>query len=259
MSPIDKVWGDVAQLASAGWDDLFERIGIDVESNDPAGELERVVAVDRDVPGFGDFATDFAAFVEPGDPTRSLLFHAFASPNVGVDADTHPTLEQIDTLENYVYAAGNASIEDVAVRAAGALGLDPAALELAIATFAVNYRPEAATPHGKYADLCFSRTGVARVGTDAPAYVGPHRAFSAHLESDDARVVRVIPCRYSAYLAVRAFGDIDRFGPLELINSEPNDRADRRHRFWVPIHKLFEGTECLRGEELTVIFSVAIR
>ncbi len=74
MSLIDKVWGDVAQLASAGWDDLFERIGLDVGSNDPAGELERVVTVDRDVPGFGDFATDFAAFVEPGDPTRSLLF-----------------------------------------------------------------------------------------------------------------------------------------------------------------------------------------
>ncbi|MCH7601103.1 MAG: hypothetical protein IH973_15240, partial [Myxococcales bacterium] len=85
MALIDRVRSDVGELAAAGWGELFQRLGLDVESDDPAAALRQVVTVDRDIPGLGDFATDDAAFVEPGDPTRSLLYHLFASPNVRVE------------------------------------------------------------------------------------------------------------------------------------------------------------------------------
>ncbi|MDF0681978.1 MAG: hypothetical protein P0116_13550 [Candidatus Nitrosocosmicus sp.] len=64
---------------------------------------------------------------------------------------------QIEVIENYVFGVKPPSILELRRKAEHGL--------LAIVVFAHEYRPAAETVHQKHADHCFSRTGVARVGT----------------------------------------------------------------------------------------------
>ena len=114
---------------------------------------------------------------------------------------------------------------------------------MAIAVFATEYRPASATVHRQHADLCFSRTGVARVGTMSALYNRKNRGFLPFVEGND-RGIRVLPCRYAAYIALQLNGDQDVFGPMNFENNDQNNL------FWVPIHKLFSGSECIRGLNL---------
>jgi hypothetical protein len=72
-------------LAKRGWSQLFEYHGFDLTSADLARELKKPLKIDRNRPGFEDFCLAGRRAIEPGDPARSLLYHALASPNV------HPT------------------------------------------------------------------------------------------------------------------------------------------------------------------------
>ena len=97
---------------------------------------------------------------EPGEPDKSLLYHAFATPTVVSDPTGHmlggfPTVAEIDIVENYIYTARAATLD--ALHAANN-GL------LAIVTFALHYRNAPDSVSGKHAQLCFSRTGVVRSG-----------------------------------------------------------------------------------------------
>ena len=129
--------------------------------------------------------------IEPGNPARSLLFHALASPNVisGVDdeeLDAFPTLAEIETIENYVYGIQPPSIEELKIRSKDvASWISGHNLQqgppMAIVVFASEYRPAPETVHKKHADMCFSRAGVARVGTDEPFYDDRRRGFQRKL------------------------------------------------------------------------------
>ena len=90
---------------------------------------------------------------------------------------------------------------------------------------------------------------MARVGTKAAQYVGRKRGFVVFDEGDDTHDIRVLPCRYSAYLAIKSRGRKDRFGP---VNSGSETDRDTTLDFWVPIHKLFAGDKCLEGLNLEV-------
>jgi hypothetical protein len=62
--------------------------------------------------------------IEPGNPSRSLLYHAFASPNVINKIDNSelkhfPTIAEIDTIENYVYGINPPSIKELQNRSNG--------------------------------------------------------------------------------------------------------------------------------------------
>ncbi|MCJ8283604.1 MAG: hypothetical protein MJK14_28430, partial [Rivularia sp. ALOHA_DT_140] len=115
---------------------------------------------------------------------------------------------------------------------------------MAIVVFASEYRPGSETVHRKHADMCFSRTGVARVGTAAPVYDARNRGFVPFVEGDDFAFA-VLGSRYSAYIAVQLQGNEDVFGPMNFTN-------DQNREFWVPLHKLFDGDECIRGLNLNV-------
>ena len=56
----------------------------------------------------------------------------------------------------------------------------------------------------------------------------------------------MLPCRYAAYIALQLNGERDVFGPMNFQDS------DRNNLFWVPIHKLFSGSECIRGLDLNL-------
>jgi len=277
---IDRVAAACKRLAPQGWRELLALHGLDISAGDLASELLRPVRPNRSVPGFEDFAWEGMRAIEPGQPALSLLFHAFASPRVIgrttasndlPQLNDYPTPAEIEAVENYVFGASPPSIEDLRARARDA--------HLAIVVFAAEYRPAAETVHRKHADMCYSRTGVARVGTATAEYLPPCRGYLPFYNLD-AHQFRVLPCRYSAYIAALAPGAKDKHGPMRFLEAgqkavaasgtrdkdagasalpppvlQPRDVSDAARNFWVPLHKLFDGTECIRGRDLRVALS----
>jgi hypothetical protein len=194
MALLEEVRAVCDRLAPHGWAELLAAHGLDIAADDLGVELARqLTGIDRDVPGFEDFAAEGIRGVEPGIPARSLLFHALASPNVTAGADGHelgeyPTPAELASVENYVFGVRPPSLPDLFVRAAEA--------ELAVVVFATEYRPSFQTPHQRHADLVFARTGVARVGTAPPRYDGRRRGFLPGVEGDP-HGIRVLPARYA--------------------------------------------------------------
>jgi hypothetical protein len=192
----------------------------------------------------------------------NLLYHALASPGVvaapgGQPLRSFPTRAELEAVENYVFGVRPPTLGELAQRFPGA--------RLALAAFAGEYRPAAETVHRRHADLCFSRTGVARVGTAPARYEPDLRGFWPTV-AEDPHGLRVLPAAYSAYLAVQLRGDAALFGPMgfdrlrqvppevRTVVGAPNDAPDGALDFWVPVHKLFSGAECLQGLSLTVGF-----
>ena len=243
MALIDDVQAVCRRLAPHGWADLLAQHGLDITASNLAEELARELPeIRRDLPGFEDFAMEGRRGIEPGRPARSLLFHALASPNVLRGADNEPlgafpTLAEIDVVENYVFGAKPPTLQELRERVDGA--------PLAVAVFASEYRTAMHTSHRKHADLVFARTGLARVGTAEPRYAPERRGFVPFVDGEPF-AIRVLPSRFAAYIAVRKSGDRASFRPMNFI------ARDDERQFWLPLHKLFSGTECLRdlsGEE----------
>ena len=178
-----------------------------------------------------------------------------ASPNVVAHVDqrmltSYPTMAEIESVENYVYASKNATLDQLAQEAQDLLGSSAgSSITLAACVFTNEYRPAPETPHKIHADQCFARTGISRVGTIGPKYEPKTRGFQVFSNGDDQNDIRVLPCRYSVYLAVRSKGRRDRFGPVFSGSAMVDDAM---LDFWVPIHKLFDGDECISGIDLSL-------
>jgi hypothetical protein len=239
------------RLAPYGWRDLLLQHELDITARDLREELLRELPnINREIEGFEDFAAEGRRGIEPGNPAHSLLYHALASPNVtkGVNdrsIEKFPTLAEMEIVENYVYGIRPPSTQDLTAKAQKLAGRRQ--VKMAIAVFASEYRPGSETEHRKHADVCFSRTGISRVGTAEPLYDERRRGFLPFKE-DDKHAFRVLPSKYSAYIAVQLFGNPETFGP-----SGYNEDLDKNIQFWVPLHKLFDGTECIRDYDLNVI------
>ncbi|QLG92090.1 hypothetical protein HZF02_08980 [Pseudomonas yamanorum] len=243
MSLISHVEQLCARLAPAGWRDLLLQHGLDISAANLRQELSKNLQVDRTLKGFEDFSPHGVRGIEPASPADSLLFHAIASPNVltGLNARTlsaFATSAEIEQLLNYVYGVEPPSLESLRQQSDGAA--------LAIVVFAYEYRPGPETVHKHQADMCFSRTGIARVGTASALYNAQHRGFLPFVDNRPDRM-RVIPARYGAYVAMQRKGDPSKFGPMSF---QPATDSDLE--FWVPLHKLFDGDECLTGLNLKV-------
>lgn len=243
MALIDEVRSTCERLAPGGWHGLLLQHGLDIRAVDLYEELGKPLQVNRALKGFEDFSTQGNSGIEARQPARSLLYHALASPNVTTDAtgaplQLYPSAAEIETVLNYVYGVRPSSLADLQDQAAGAT--------LAIAVFASEYRPRPETVHRHQADLCFSRSGVARIGTAPALYEAQRRGFLPFVEGDP-QAMRVIPARYSAYIAMQKKGDSQRFGPMNF-QADVDPSLD----FWVPLHKLFNGRECLDGLDLTL-------
>jgi len=247
MALNDDLWNLWTKLAPP-WKTYLSRAGLKrVSRKTLASDLQAKLHIDFSLPGLEDLARETARAVEPGDPARSLLYHVLASPRVNPSGlknqKGYPSLSQIELVENYVYSRSRPSLADLRARA----GTAP----LAIVVFALEYSPATETAHKRHADLCFSRTGIARVGTVPPNYSGPARGFTpeapppsaakshARAPQPDSNVA-VIPCRYAAFIAAQLHGDKDSIRPADF-----QDGDDKR-LFWVPLHKLFDGDECLQ-------------
>jgi hypothetical protein len=243
---IDRVRKICARLDAYGWGDLLKAHGLDIRATDLEAELLRPLkTINRDLPGFQDFAREGCRGIEPGKAAQSLLYHAFASPQVingvnGKKLRAFPTPAEIATVENLCFGIRPPSIQELRLRVKHA--------PLAIAVFSSEYRPAISTIHQKHADLCFARVGVARIGTAPCEYLPEARGYLP-MVSKNPHAIRVLPCRYVAYIAAQLPGQEQNFGPLRFQTGTPGDR-DRK--FWVPVHKLFSGSECIRGLSLDV-------
>ncbi len=233
-------------MAGKGWGALLKKKhGLDISRSGSAlkTELAKAVTVGRSQPGFEDVALEGQRGIEPGKPARRLLYHALASCNVllGEDGATplqeYPTLADIEAVENYVFGSQPPAISHIRTIA----GNSP----LAICVFAYEYRPAHETVHRAHADLCFSRTGLARVGDAAPIYDAKARGFLPFVDND-AHKIRVLPVRFGAFLGVELKGSAGGFGPMR------SQEADAAREFWVPLQKLFSGPECIRNFNLDV-------
>ena len=262
QSLLDSVIRACKRLAEHGWSDLFNHHGLNIKATDLAGELLKPLQnIDRTLPGFEDFALEAYRGIEPGKPSHSLLFHALASPRVLLSPSRRPlgdfpSLAELEAVENYVFGVHPLSVQDIRVRADDA--------PLAIVVFALEYRPAIGTVHQRHADMCFSRTGITRVGTNDPHYDPAERGFSPIVDKD-AHGLRVLPCRYAPFIAGQYLGDKSDFGPIRFrvagdtvlgsgasVGLTKSTIGDADRKFWVPIHKLFSGKECIRGRDLTV-------
>lgn len=252
---IDQIRDILDRLAPGGWKDLFARHSLDIQANDLVTEFLRPVNVDRTQPGFEDFSLDGACGIEPYRPAQSLLFHAMASPqvisyrddqNTEIPLSAFPTFEEICTVENLVYGIKPPSIQELRVRAHN--------LPMAVVVFASEYRPALTTVHQKHADKCFSRVGISRVGTSEALYQGDARGYLPFNEHNNSSS-RVLPCYFSAYIAVQAPGEAGNFGPIRFMKKTDEDVGDEARNFWVPVHKLFSGKECLRTLDLQIKLS----
>jgi len=249
MPLIDAVRAIISRLAPHGWKELMERHGLHLDAADLAAELRRPLVnvgggstIDRTVPGFEDFSPNGTTAIEPGDPGRSLLYHALASPNVyptpaGSRTDEDfPTLVELDTIENYIYCVAKNKLNDLG--------------DVVVAVFAYQYRSGSTSVHGKHADMAYSRTGVARVGTTVMHYDSLRRSFWAGPRGG-APGIAVMPARYGAFLAERRKLTQQDAVVHPLDGPIP---GDNENFFLVPVHKLFSGSECLEGENVQLSF-----
>ncbi|WP_141343308.1 hypothetical protein [Bradyrhizobium sp. USDA 3458] len=213
-------------LAPHGWRELFAHHGLDisvpVERLDD--ELGKLLHVDRSVPGFEEFSLAGVRGVESGHLGLSLLYHALASPCCAAPTlSVFPTLAQLDLVENYIYSLSRRTLAELR---------DPV-----LAVFAYQYRDRSRTTHRQHADVAFSRTGIARVGTHPAKYDGASRGYIPN-PGRKSNGFRVLPARYGLFIAERrvrgSAGAVLRPSKLdgELI-------------FLFPVHKVFPGKECL--------------
>lgn len=247
------------RLAAGGWTPFLKLLDVDPD----APELEQQLLTDvamtpmelARLPGFGDLAPTARRPIEPGKPSHSILFHALASPSVdsapdGTALSAFPTAADLEIAENIVFGIVPPTLSSITASLDGQSNL-------AVVVFAREYRQASKTHHGKHADLVFSRTGVIRVGTRPAVWDGRARAYLPREETDDTFDFRVLPCRYGVYLAVQSKGDPADFGPFAFdrgvdIAGDPNAPRDSELDFWVPVHKLFSGSDCLLGLDLEV-------
>ncbi|NJM78059.1 MAG: hypothetical protein HC852_22660, partial [Acaryochloridaceae cyanobacterium RU_4_10] len=238
MALIDDVKAVLTRLAPLGWKDLLAKHGLDIAAANIETELARSLGtVRRDLKGFEAFTTSGIRAIEPGSPAKSLLYHALASADVhpttdgnpSTDPKVYPTLDELDTIENYIYSRAKRKINAFA---------NPV-----IVVVAYQYRHPLRSPHGKHADLAYSRVGVSRVGTEGYRYDAALRGFSSTPKSG-GRGFAVLPARYAAFIA-------------EYRNPSVSDSIlrtvalDRNLVFTFPVHKLFPGPECLLNEDGT--------
>jgi len=271
MTLIEQVAALWHRLGPKGWSAVLAAHGLKIPAKVApeklARLLEKPLKVDRAVAGFEEFPADEARGVDPGRPSRSLLYYAMANPRVrGTSIAAYATPAELETLENHIFASRQCSLDDLRAEAATLTGL-PRPM-LAVVVFATEFRPASQTPHRRHADLCFSRTGVGRTGIAEPGYDPVERGFVYRHADDPADTIRSAPVRYSAWVAVAQRGSRDLCLPMgHNAMSDyakeyappflpPNRYAtmfppqlgdDDQRSFWVPLHKLFSGDECLRA------------
>ena len=245
MTIADDVKTVCDRLALQGWRELLLDISdgeLDISQSTAmnlTNALASPIKTIHRTRGFEDFHQFANQGITGGRPSHSLLYHALASPFVhptrkGVPstiAAAYATLAELDVIENYIYsiASTRSDLSDAF-----------------IAVLAYQYRVASRTSHLRHADMCYSRTGIARIGT-ARQYYDPSRRSFWVIPKSGGDGLPVLPARYAAFLVHRATP-----GAAGSVQSGHNITEDAEYVF--PVHKLFPGKECLAGQNIDVKF-----
>ena len=261
MNLIDQVKTVCDRLATLGWREFLKTAtggALDIQKSTPAAlrtELTKSLAtIDRSLAGLEDFASAGRQAITAGQPALSLLYHALASPLVVRDHQGsafrgYATPKELDVLENLIFGLTPLDLSALIAANGGAS-------KVAVVIFSSEYRPAATTVDGRHADLVFSRTGIARVGTARPRYAPESRGFWPEDEGN-AHGIRVIPAKFAAWVAVKKKGAATRVPPIQD-NDDGQEANEPTRDFWVPVHKLFPGTECLANSDLRVSYEAKL-
>ena len=253
MALIDQVRAICDRLAPLGWSGLLKSVSggkLDIEQKTPQALQKALTAhlahIDRNLPGFEDFDQDGETGITAEKPSQSLLYHALASPQVLRDArgallKGFPTIAEIETVENFVFGIQPPTLDAVLESYPGS--------KFAVVVYATEYRPCADTADGAHADLTFSRTGIARIGTSRAKWLPDVRGYWPE-DEDNPHGFRVIPIRFTAWLAAATKGKDAR-----VMRLNPLDADEQKRIFWVPVHKLYDGPECIDGLDLSLVCS----
>jgi hypothetical protein len=239
-------------LKEKGWGEyLLATTGLDLDKC-CCDQVELVRKLDK-LPlkdnGFDDFAG--VRGIQPGLPALSLLYHAMASARVkpkdkkgnAFPDDAYPSVEQLDVLENYIYALHPFSLTEADLKE-----------NYVLAVFAYEYRPAFKTPHHAHADLVFSRTGVARIGEHEYNYDKQNRIFTnAPVDKSKTKEIAVTAARYGLFLAKVIEGKnadvfendkVTRKGEVTLLGTVTDkasgDLIDDQRYFLQPVRKIFQ-------------------
>lgn len=256
MPLIDQVKAICDRLGPLGWQAFLKAATgdqLNIQQNTNAAlktQLSRnLTSIDRSLPGLADFSPTGNQGITPGQAARSLLYHALASPlvvrdHLGNAFGGFPTPAELDIIENYIFGAAPLDLDSFVSANGGST-------KVAAVIFSYEYRPAADSVDGHHADLVFSRTGIARVGTAQAKYLPSARGFWPEDEANANRI-RVVPAKFAAWIAVKRKGADTRIG--RILDDEDAAASEKTRDFWVPVHKLFDGDECLQGEDLALSY-----
>lgn len=226
-----------------GWMNLLKHVtGVEFDVEGQLDDFIRPIEIKaewREKQGFDDFGG--GQFVTPGDPALSLLYHALASPHVRLLPEydqpaNYATLDQLDAIENYIYALSKFTPENLTIDAIEET-------EYVLAVMAYEYRTAKHTPHRQHADLVFARTGMARIGQEPPNYDRRMRGFTnAPSDEEMSRYFATTPARYGLFLAKPV-----SLKELNVRTTEDYLAGDKQRTFLLPVRKLFAGDPLLQG------------
>ncbi|WPU99205.1 hypothetical protein SNE26_24640 [Mucilaginibacter sp. cycad4] len=242
-------WDLFGWLKTKGWHTYLTSVTnlhFDVSADALATVFAKPLNNMNNFSGLDDFAG--MRLIEPGRPSMSLLYHVLASPRVKpvldgspMPASCFPSLEQLDILENYIYAQHVFQYP-----------LDRLPDDFVLAMFSYEYRPAFKTPDDSpYADHVFSRTGIARIGDQQLSYDASKRCFTNKPQDPEAnKCIAVTPARYGLFLAKKL-----RYQDVNLYSAERRDYHGifpfaTQRSFLQPIRKIFDGDEMIGGANL---------
>ncbi|MES2777244.1 MAG: twin-arginine translocation signal domain-containing protein [Bacteroidota bacterium] len=242
-------------LSTNGWTNyLSKELGIDLSLQGDALKAELIKELDseklqairsKEGSGYDDFSG--SRLVQPGFPAFSLLYHTLASPRVRAsEFAAYPELKQIDILENYIHALYAFS----KLKSDYDIASDK---DLVLAVFAYEYRPAFKTPHHQHADIVYSRTGIARIGTEPINYDAINRCFTNNpADAAKTKLVAVTPARYGVFIAKKVRSN--RVDLMKADTSKPgdpyNDAKDGEKWFLQPVRKLFNDDLLTNGSKI---------
>ena len=255
MPIIDDIKALCDRLAPLGWRDfLLAATGnaLDIQAQTNAALRTQLTkdlpSIDRNLTGLEDFAPAGRRAATAGLPSHSLLYHCLATPllvrdHLGNSFEGFATPAELDLLENFIFSLAPLDLPAF-IQANGG------ASKVAVVLFSYEYRPATDTVDAQHADLTFSRTGIARVGT-APAHYFPESRGYWPEDDRNPNNIRVLPAKYAAWIAVKKKGSAARITPI-LDNSQGQASGEPNRDFWIPVHKIFPGPECLKNQDLSL-------
>ena len=173
MALLDNLAQILVRLAPRGWAALLQQHGGGLDITKPKSQLAAELV--RPLTGINRQHPPALRSSRPAHDRRSTRAlrraaccitrwrHQMFIPSRRARQQSYPTPEDLDVVENYIFSLAPRKLSSFR---------NPV-----IAIFACRSRARAHTAHGQHADLAFSRTGVARVGTEAERYDGPSRSF----------------------------------------------------------------------------------